>query len=254
MILSIDIGNSHIFIGLMAQRQVLYSMRCETNQNRTADEYAFYLLNFCHLYGVKPERIEGAILSSVVPKLRPTFSQAVAKAFQLELKIVGPGLKTGLDIRIEQPSELGSDLVVDAVAALDLFKPPLLVIDMGTATTCSYIDAERRYQGGMILPGLALSLEALTSKASLLKKVELKAPKHLVGKNTVECLQSGALYGQAALIDGLIDRFKREVSPELTVVTTGGLASEVVPYCHHEIQLEPELLLYGLSLLYERNL
>lgn len=254
MILVIDVGNSHIVIGLMTAQKVVKSMRCATDKNKTSDEFAFLIHDFLAIHSVDKNLINGAIISSVVPHMRASLSKAIKTITGLESLVVGPGLKTGLNIRIDNPAELGSDLVVDAIAALAEYPAPLIVIDMGTATTFSVIDREQRYQGGMIIPGLAISVEALVSGTSQLRNIDLSAPEQLIGKNTVNCMKSGAIHGQAAMIDGLIQRIEAEMGERCTRVATGGLVSAVMDFCHEELIYDRYLLLKGLALLYEKNI
>lgn len=252
-LLAIDVGNTHIVIGLMDGRRVVRSMRCATDKNKTADEFAFLIQNFLSLHGFARAAIGGCIISSVVPQLKRSLSSAIRTLLGLEAYVVGPGLKTGLNIRIENPAELGSDLVVDALAALERYAPPLIVVDMGTATTLSVIDEKKIYQGGLIIPGLGIAVEALASHAAQLRHIDFSAPEQLIGKSTVNCMKAGAIYGQAAMLDGLIERIEAELGQACTVVATGGLVSAVIPFCRRKIHYERHLLLEGLALLYEKN-
>ena len=253
MFLAIDVGNSNIVIGLMEGRRVLHSMRSSTSLERTSDEYAFQLMEFCSLCRVDHTAIQGAILSSVVPKLKRGFREAVSRAFGLDVMVVGPGVRSGLNICIDQPAELGSDLVVDAVAALELYGAPLAVIDMGTATTISVLDPGKRYIGGLIIPGMSIASEALARRTSQLRRIALEAPVRIIGRNTGDCMRSGAVYGHAAMLDGLLDRLEESCGYPLTAVITGGLAPEVYPHCRHSLHYEADLMLIGLALIRERN-
>lgn len=253
MILAIDVGNSHIVIGLMQGKSVVKSMRCATDKNKTSDEFAFLIHDFFAIHGLDRAAVKGAIISSVVPHLKGSLHKAIKVLTGLDALIIGPGLKTGLNIRIDNPAELGSDLVVDAIAAIDEYPAPLIVIDMGTATTFSVIDREQRYQGGMIIPGLAVSVEALVAGTSQLRYIDFSAPEQLIGKNTVNCMKAGAIYGQAAMIDGLIERIEAELGEACTTVATGGLVSSVVSYCHKPVIYDRYLLLKGLVMIYEKN-
>ena len=167
--------------------------------------------------------------------------------------VVGPGVKNGLHIQMDNPAQVGSDLIVNAVAALHEYQPPLIVIDMGTATTLSVVDRERNYIGGMILPGIRVSLDSLVSRTSQLSKISLEAPKRLIGKNTTECMKSGVVHGNAACIDGMIERIEAELGEKATVLATGGLAQVIIPHCYHEIIVDDALLLKGLLLIYLKN-
>ena len=254
MLLAIDVGNTQIVLGLMEGRRCLQCFRLSTDAERSPDEYALYIHNLLQLPSVRDlPRPTAAILSTVVPKLRQTLQTAVQQCLGLEMPSVGPGMRTGLSIRMDNPRELGADLVVDAVAALDLAQPPLLIIDIGTATTFSYIEAQGHYQGGLIIPGPGLSLDALVARAAQLRKVELDPPPSLIGKNTVQCMQAGLLYSQAAMLDGLIQRFQEELGQPLQVIATGGLAPSILPLCQQPIRHEAQLTLYGLALIHERQ-
>ena len=167
--------------------------------------------------------------------------------------MLGPGVKTGLNIVMDNPGQLGADLVADAVAGLASYPVPLVVIDMGTATTISVVNSKKQYIGGMIMPGVRISLDALTARASQLSGISIDAPRHIIGKNTIECMKSGVLYSNAAALDGIIDRIEEELGEKTTVIATGGLAKKIVPHCRKEIILDEELLLKGLMLIYRKN-
>ena len=199
-------------------------------------------------------QIEGAIISSVVPSITNTVKAAVEKYTKVKCKVVGPGMKTGLSIKIDNPAQLGSDLVVDAVAGINEYPVPLIIVDMGTATTLSVIDEGKNYLGGLIMPGMMISHDSLISRTSQLPRIALEEPKKLIGTNTVECIKGGILYGSAGSIDGLCDRIKKEIGKDCTVVATGGLAPVVVPLCRTDIILDEDLLLKGLMLIYNKNI
>ncbi len=253
MILAIDIGNSHVVIGLMSGQEIIKSMRCATDKKKTADEFSFLLHDFLLIHQVDRSAIKGAIVSSVVPHMKATLSYAIHTLLGLDALVVGPGLKTGLNIRIDNPSELGSDLVVDALAAIEEYPAPLIVIDMGTATTFSVIDRHKNYLGGLIIPGLSVSVDALVSGTAQLRNIDFSAPAQLIGKNTVNSMKAGAIYGQAAMIDGLIDRIEAELGESCTTVATGGLIPSVIGFCQKKVLYDQHLLLKGLALLYKKN-
>lgn len=253
MILAIDTGNTNIVLGCVENRRIRAVARMATDVHRTDYEYAVAMKEVLEFAGFKPEDFEGAILSSVVWPLTSTLQSAVKLLIGAEVLTVGKGLKTGLDIRIDDPGQIGADLVVGAVAALQLHHPPLIVIDMGTATTISVIDAQGRFAGGAIVPGLRLSMETLSGHTSQLPRVSLDAPGKCIGTNTVTCMQSGAIYGTAAMLDGMIERMEEELGTEAYAVATGGLAGCVVPICRRRIRYEPDLLLIGLAILWEKN-
>ena len=197
--------------------------------------------------------IEGGIVSSVVPQITNIVKLAVEKILKKEVLVVGAGIKTGLNIRMDNPAQLGSDLVVNAVAGIAEYPVPLLILDLGTANTVSVIDKNKNYIGGMIYPGIGVSLDSLTARASQLGGIGIEAPEHIIGKNTVECMKSGIIYSSAAAIDGIIDRLQDELEGEATVIATGGLAKKIVPYCKREIILDDDLLLKGLAVIYRKN-
>lgn len=253
MILAIDIGNTNIVIGCMEGNRCGFIERLSTVRTKTELEYAIDIKNVLDIYHINPHELEGGIISSVVPQITKSFRLAAEKILKKEILIVGAGIKTGLNIRMDNPASLGGDLVVDAVAGLQEYEPPMLIFDMGTATTVSVIDANRRYQGGMIYPGVGVSLDSLTARAAQLSGISLEAPEHLIGKNTIECMKSGIIYSSAAAIDGIIDRMKEELGSDVTVIATGGLAKKIVPHCRREVILDDDLLLKGLSILYQKN-
>lgn len=253
MILAIDVGNTNIVIGGIEDNKTVFSARCSSDRSKTADEYALILSGILSMHGVSPDQIEGGILSSVVPSLRDSLPKAVKILAGKQILVVSPDLRTDLKLEMDNPRQMGSDLLVDAVAALAKYPAPMAVFDMGTATTMSVIDRRGVYVGGHIIPGLRVSIDALSGRAAQLPYVNLEAPKHFIGKNTVDCMQSGAIYSTAAMLDGLVLRAREEFGSDLTAVITGGLAPTVVPFCKEEIHLEPDLLVEGLKILYEKN-
>ncbi len=253
MILAIDIGNTNIVLGCCQGDEILFRDRISTDQTATALEYAALIKTAFEMNGVKPENVQGAIISSVVPSVTGTLRTAVQRLAGTDPMVVGPGIKTGLSILIDNPAQLGSDLVVDAVAGLAEYPLPLIIVDMGTATTLSVLDSKGNYQGGMIVPGVSVMHDSLISRTAQLPKIALEPPKRLIGKNTVECLKSGILYGNAGILDGLIDRIQAEMGGGCTVVATGGLAGVIAPLCRNPIILDDNLLLKGLLRIYRRN-
>lgn len=253
MILALDVGNTNICIGCFNEGKILFTGRMSTDHSKTADEYAIGFNSIIRLYGYHAGDVVGSIISSVVPPLNPILRDAVKRLTGTTPLQVGPGLKTGLNILLDNPGQLGSDQVVDAVAAIHQYPKPLIVVDMGTATTLSAIDGEGRYLGGMILPGVRVSQDTLTGRTSQLPRISLEPPAHVIGKNTIDCMKSGAIYGNAAMIDGCIQRIQDELGGKATVVATGGLAECIVPYCRQEVIYDGDLLLKGLMLLYEKN-
>ncbi|MBQ3518994.1 MAG: type III pantothenate kinase [Clostridia bacterium] len=253
MILAIDIGNTNIVIGCFDDKKVIFRERLSTNHTATVLEYVVTIKTAFEMNDIKKEDITGSILSSVVPAVTNTVKTAVEKYLSITPLIIGPGIKTGLSIMIDNPSQLGSDLVVDAVAGISEYPTPLIIIDMGTATTVSVIDADKQYIGGMIIPGLAVSHDALISRTSQLSKIAFEKPKKVIGSNTVDCIKSGLLYGNAGMLDGLIERINDELKEKCTVVATGGLSTVIAPLCKNEIIIDEDLLLKGLMKIYEKN-
>ena len=254
MILAVDIGNTNIVLGCLEREDdVTFVERLSTDRGRTVLEYAISIKNVLELYNIDPRQLEGAIISSVVPPLTRIVREAVRKITGYQALVVGPGLRTGLHILMDNPAQVGSDLVVDAVAAIHEHPVPLVVIDMGTATTLSVVDKDKNYIGGMIVPGMRGSLDSLVSRAAQLSNIDLEAPRRLIGKNTAECMKSGLVYGNAALLDGLIERIEAELGQPVTVVATGGLAPLVPPYCKKKILVDDALLLKGMLILYRKN-
>ena len=253
MILAIDVGNTNIVLGAIRGGEQVFSARLASDRNKTADQYALDIQGILTMHGVKPEELEGGILSSVVPYLQTVIPQAVRILTGVELMIVGPGIKTGLNIRMDNPSSVGSDLIVAAVAARAKYKTPIAIIDMGTATTLSVVQNENDYVGGMIIPGLWTSMNALSANAAQLPYIDLTGPAKLLGTNTIDCMRSGAINGTAAMLDGLLDRLEDELNESVTPVLTGGLSGLIAPACRHKFHLEPDILVAGLKILYEKN-
>lgn len=253
MILAIDVGNTHIVLGCFDRHKLLFTARLASDRAKTEDEYAVLISSLLALHHADPAEIEGAILSSVVPPLRAAISDAVRIITGQRCMVVGAGLKTGLNILIDNPAQLGSDRVVDAVAALTEYQPPILIFDLGTATTASVIDKDGNYIGGMIIPGVMLGLDALASRTAQLPRISLDPPRRMIGANTEECMRSGILYGNAAMLDGIIRRAAIELGQMPTVVAAGGLAKSIVPLCEQPIHLDDDLTLKGLRILYEKN-
>ena len=253
MILTVDIGNTNIVIGCFEGKRLCFLERFETNQRWASLEYGVIFRETFSLYGMDASAVEGGIISSVVPSVTDTVKMAAERFTGSRFLAVGPGIKTGLKLAVDNPAQQGSDLVVAAVAAVHDYPVPQILIDMGTATTVSVIDKSGAFIGKMILPGVMVSLDALSSRAAQLPKVSLDPPKKLIGSNTVDSMKSGILYGSAGALDGLIDRIQEELGEPCTLIATGGLARVIVPLCRNRILLDEELLLRGLLLLYEKN-
>ncbi len=253
MILAVDIGNTNTVLGCFSDSKILFTERLSTDPSRTMSEYAINIKIILELNGVHTDEIDGAILSSVVPPLNQPLCEAIKKTTGANTLVVGPGIKTGLNIAIDNPAQVGSDLVVSAVAALEEYPLPVIIIDMGTATTFSVIDRKKNYIGGIIMPGVKISLDALVSETSQLPRISLEAPKHVIGRNTDDAMKSGTIYGNAVCLDGMIARIEEELGESTTVIATGGLASSVIPQCRHEITLDDDILLKGLMEIYRKN-
>ena len=253
MILTIDIGNSNIVLGGVREDEIIFEARLRTEATKTSDQYCVDLKILLDVYHISPEEIEGSIISSVVPQVLNSFQTAVKKLTGKTSMVVGPGLKTGLDIRLENPAQTGADLVVADVAALREHKPPLIVIDMGTATTMSVLDGSGAHIGGCIIPGVRISMDALTDRTALLPGLQLDQPKRAIGRNTIDAMRSGIMMGTASMLDGMVERMEQELGSKTTVVITGGIAKFIVPLCKTPMIYEKDLLIKGLAFLYREN-
>ena len=253
MILTVDIGNSNIVLGGVDEEQILFEARLRTDPTKTSDEYCIDLKMILEVYGVKASDVEGSIIASVVPQVLNSMQTALKKLTGKTALVVGPGLKTGLNIKVENPSQTGADLVVGCVAALREHKAPLIVIDMGTATTIVVLDKDGAFIGGSISPGVKISLDALTDRTALLPGLQLDQPKKAIGRNTIDCMRSGIMMGNACMLDGMIERMEEELGKKTTVVATGGIAKFVVPMCRNQIIYDKDLLVKGLAALYRDN-
>ena len=253
MILTIEIGNSTITLGGVEGDEVRFQCRINTDRVKTSDTYCIDLKTLFEIYGIGLETIEGVIIASVVPQVLNSVRTAIRKLLGKEPLVVGPGLKTGLDIRVENPGQTGAGLVAADVAALSEHQPPLIIIDMGTATTMTVLDPDGAHLGGCVCPGVKIGLAALTSKTSLQPGIQLESPREALGRNTADAMRSGIMYGTAAMLDGMIDRFQSETGWEFTILATGGLAKHIVPLCRHEILYDRHLIIKGLVKLYREN-
>lgn len=253
MILTIDIGNSNIVIGGMDADKIVFEARLRTETTKTSDQYCVDLKILLDIYQISTADIEGSIIASVVPQVLNSMQTAIKKLTGRQPLVVGPGLKTGLNIRLENPSQTGADLVVGCVAALREHKPPMIVIDMGTATTMVVLDDSGSLIGGCICPGVKISMDALTERTALLPGLQLDQPKKAIGRNTIDCMRSGIMMGAAAMVDGMVQRMETELGQKTTVVATGGIAKFVLPMCHTDIHYDKDLLIKGLAALYRDN-
>lgn len=253
MVLAIDIGNTNIVVGGFEGDDICFIERISTNKHSTALEYTVLIKTVLELNGFKDRLLDGGIISSVVPSVTALVRDAVRRLIDKPVMVLGPGLKTGLKICIDNPAQAGADLVAGAVAAVNDYPCPLIVVDMGTATTVTVIDREKSFIGGMIMPGLGAALEALTGNTSQLPNISLDPPKKVIGTNTVDCMKSGVIYGAACSIDGAIESMEKELGEKCTVVATGGLAPVIIPLCKRDIIVDDKLLLKGLMLIYNKN-
>jgi type III pantothenate kinase len=253
MVLAVDIGNSNIVLGCFENEKIHFIERLSTNQNSTVLEYTVLIKNILELNDLSHLSFQGGIISSVVPSVTNTVREAMMRLTKKPVMVVGPGIRTGLKIMLDNPAQLGSDRVADAVAAVHEYPCPLIIIDMGTATTISAIDRDKNFLGGMIIPGLRVSLDSLTTRTSQLPKISLDPPKKVIGSNTVDCMKSGIIYSTAASIDGVVERIEEEMGEQCTVISTGGLARKIIPYCKRDIIIDDQLLLKGLMLIYHKN-
>ena len=253
MILAVDMGNTNIVFGCIRDGEILFEGRVHTDLSKTGLEYAIDLKTILEIYKIDAGEIDGAIISSVVPSLTNVLSRSVKAVTGVEALVVGPGVKTGLNIHMDDPKSIGADLIVDAVAGIQEYGAPLILVDMGTATTITVIDRESNYIGGMIIPGVRTSLASLVDDTSLLPTISLEPPKRVIAKNTIDAMKSGVILGAASMIDGQIERIEEELGYPCTVVATGGLAKSVMPLCKREAVIDDELLLKGLDIIYRKN-
>lgn len=254
MLLCTDVGNTNIKFALYNGDKLLMKLRFSTNRSKTADDYAVDLYTIFKINNVNVKEISGSIISSVVPLVTDLLKKAIMTVANVDSLVIGPGIKTGLDIRLDNPGAVGSDIVCMCVALKEYYPCPVIVVGMGTATTILYMNENKAYCGGVILPGVQISLDALTARCALLPSVNFSAPQKAIGTNTADCIRSGIIYSNAAMIDGMIDRFEEEVQQKCTLVATGGMAQHIVSYCKKNIIINDDLVLEGLRLIYEKNL
>lgn len=253
MVLAVDIGNTNIVFGGFKGSEISFSSRISTNLERTEAEYVVLIRSIFEVYAINREQIEGAIISSVVPPLTNILKTVLDKLTGKRTLVVGPGLKTGLNIVIDDPSELGSDLAVESVAAIAKYPKPVIVLDMGTATKFTVVDSRGDLRGVVIYPGVMVSFDALTSRAAQLPRISFDAPKRVIGTNSIMSMQSGLIYGSAGMVDGIIDRIEEELGEKASLIATGGLCETIIKFCRHEMIFDRTLVLDGLRILYEKN-
>lgn len=253
MLLTIDIGNTNIVIGGICKDNIHFIARLYTDKKLSHDQYTVQIKSLLDIYNISIDSIESCIISSVVPPVLDAIKQAVQIIIKKEPLIIGPGIKTGLNIMLDNPAQLGSDLVVNGVACVNRFTPPLIIVDMGTATTVSVIDRNKNYIGGCIMPGVNISLNALSSNTAQLPQISLDTPKLTIGTNTIDSMKSGIIFGNASMIDGIIERIEDEIGEKCTVIATGGISPHIIPFCKKDIIFDDNLILKGLYIIYEKN-
>jgi type III pantothenate kinase len=253
MLLAFDIGNTTVAIGLFSGPELVKSWKIKTDRDKTSDDYAAVLINLFQAAGVQPPQAEAAIVSSVVPPLTPVIQDACKGLFGLEAIIVGPGLRTGMPILYENPLEVGADRIVAAVAAFEKYGGPVIVVDFGTATTFDAISAKGEYLGGAIAPGIQIAAEALYLKTARLPRIEIRKPKRAIGRTTVASMQSGLYFGYVGLVTNTIGEIRKELGAETRVIATGGFGGQVLPEVPAIEAYEPDLVLQGLRIVFERN-
>ena len=253
MILTVDVGNANIVVGVVKKEKILFDAKLRTDITKTSDEYCIDLKMLMEVYKIQPEQIQGSIIASVVPQVLNSMQSAVRKLTGKSALVVGPGLKTGLNIQIENPSQTGADLVASAVAALQEHPAPLIIVDMSSTTTMTVLDKNGTLIGGSIGPGVKMSLDALTDRTALLPGLQLDQPKRVIGRNTIDCMRSGVMLGAACMVDGMVERMEQELGYRATVIATGSIARFVVPMCRRDVIYDKDLLVKGLATLYREN-
>lgn len=253
MIIAVDVGNTNIVIGFLEGEELINECRLSTSADDSSEEYAIKFNSIFEICNINVNDIEGSVLSSVVPPLNRTISKALMIITGKKPIVVGPGVKTGLNIKINNPAELGADMVVGAVAGIAKYPCPQIIFDLGTATTASVIDSKGGFLGGAILCGVKTGLNALCSSTAQLPQIEIIAPESAIGANTIDSMRSGTVFGAAAMIDGLIKRFETELGEKATVIITGGLGGVIAKNCESDVIVDRNLLIDGLRLIYEKN-
>lgn len=255
MILVIDVGNTNIVLGVYEGKKLLTYWRMGTNKEKTSDEYGMFMINLLKNEKIDPQKIEAVIVASVVPPIMYSLEHAIRKYFKTEPIIVGPGVKTGINIKYENPREVGADRIVNAVAAVEIYGKPLIIVDFGTATTFCAINSKGDYLGGIICPGIKVSAEALFQKAAKLPRIELVKPEYVIGRNTVVSMQSGIVYGYIGQVDYIVRRMKKEMNEDnIKVIATGGMARLIASEAETIDEINGNLTLEGLRIIYERNM
>ena len=253
MLFVIDIGNTNIVMGVYRGNNLEHCWRISTDTNKTSDELGVLLSQLLGYKGISFKDINSVVISSVVPTIMSDLETMCEEYIGIKPLIIGPDIRTGLVVKFDNPKEIGADRIVNAVAAIEKYSVPAIIVDFGTATTFDAISPEKHYLGGAITPGIGISMDALFSKAAKLPRVELKKPDSVIGKNTVKCMQAGILYGYIGQVDGIVSRMKRELGGLPVAIATGGLAGFIAPYCDTVDHIDPYLTLEGLKIIFERN-
>lgn len=253
MVLTADIGNTNIVLTVYNNDERVFTARIQTEPDKTADQYAIAINSILHLNGYSAEGFDGAIISSVVPPLQSTLKNAITHLLGCRVLIVGPGVKSGLNIRIDNPASLGADFVCGAVAGINKYPLPLIIFDLGTATKVAAIDKFGAFVGGSIMPGISISLHALSTRTAQLPHIDLDSVQNIIGTNTVDCMKSGVIFGNASMLDGMAQKYRSVLGENASVVATGGFAHVIVPYCETEIALDENLVSDGLYLIWKKN-
>lgn len=254
MLLTADVGNTNIKFGIFDGNELKFKLRVSTDTSKTSDEFAVELFSFFQIYNINANSVNGSVISSVVPKITENLKTAIETVTGVKSMILGPGLKNGLDIKIDRPETLGADIVAGCVGVCQKYGGPFVMIFMGTATVIVYVNEKNIYCGGAIAPGVGISLDALTSHGALLPAVDLKAPKKVISSNTSDCIRSGIMYGTACMLDGMIDNFYKDANCNCKVIATGGLAPMMTKNCNHDIIVDENIILEGLKYIYEKNI